>query len=236
MKKTKFIGTVNGVEYNCVNDYNVALTKAIENDSLVQASSKTEVVDEPSELLLGFDGSKPANAYVDEYVSMEESQNRNNLKKLKNKLDENYEVVLREINSMINAKDDHAIENYLTEIDNVLDVINNDMVKTHNAMDNKLKMLEELKSDIYVLGQGKSVLDEWFKYYSRIKSVLQDVAQNAMCDEECNEGCCCDGTCKCDEGCGCNGTCKCNDQERQLAETVTTMVQDILKAFATSKF
>ena len=50
MKKTKFIGIVNGVEYNNVADYNTAINEAMKT-GVVNASTRTEVVDnEPEEV------------------------------------------------------------------------------------------------------------------------------------------------------------------------------------------
>lgn len=50
MKKTKFIGIVNGVEYNNVADYNTAVNEAMKT-GVVNASTRTEIVDnEPEEV------------------------------------------------------------------------------------------------------------------------------------------------------------------------------------------
>lgn len=50
MKKTKFIGIVNGVEYNNVADYNTAINEAMKT-GVVNASTRTETVDnEPEEV------------------------------------------------------------------------------------------------------------------------------------------------------------------------------------------
>ena len=113
MKKTRFIGTVNGVSYNNVNDYNKAITEAIETDTLVNASSQTEVVDEPdpTNLLLGFNGDFDEDEYVDRFVSGNSNEDKLNLKKLEKLLNDNIEECLRAIYEM----DSHAVENYQQE-------------------------------------------------------------------------------------------------------------------------
>lgn len=49
MKKTVFEGIVNDVKYDSVEDYNKAIQEAIANGGDVKASSKTEIVGEPTE-------------------------------------------------------------------------------------------------------------------------------------------------------------------------------------------
>ena len=49
MKKTIFRGTVNGVEYNTIEDYNTAVNKAVENGNTVTACTSTEIYDDLSE-------------------------------------------------------------------------------------------------------------------------------------------------------------------------------------------
>ena len=49
MKKTVFEGIVNDVKYDSVEGYNKAIQEAIANGGDVKASSKTEIVDEPTE-------------------------------------------------------------------------------------------------------------------------------------------------------------------------------------------
>lgn len=49
MKKTVFEGIVNEVKYDSVEDYNKAIQEALANGGDVKASSKTEIVDEPTE-------------------------------------------------------------------------------------------------------------------------------------------------------------------------------------------
>lgn len=216
MKKTKFIGIVNGVEFDNVKEYNNAITKAIEEGSLVNASSQTQVVDEPSSLLLGFDGSEKANAYVDKYISLNDEENANKLKELHEMLCNNYEVVLREIHNM----DEHAVENYLSEVNNILQVINADILKTNTVEAKKNARIKELeaeaeeyKKDIYILNNSKNILNKWNKYYNAIAEILlsqcpaetQDKENiSSACCKECGSVCCCkgdcEGECKCEEG------------------------------------
>lgn len=47
--KTKFVGTVNGVEYNNVKEYNDAVNKVLEAGENLEASSRTETVEDDEE-------------------------------------------------------------------------------------------------------------------------------------------------------------------------------------------
>ncbi len=234
MKKTRFIGTVNGVSYNNVNDYNKAITEAIETGTLVNASSQTEVVDEPdpTNLLLGFNGDFDEDEYVDRFVSGNSNEDKLNLKKLEKLLNDNIEECLRAIYEM----DSHAVENYQQEVENVLDVINNDIIATQNKYDEKLAKIAALKNeiegleqDIQIIKQGNSILDMWNSYYKDILTATTETLKKTAKKHQCK---CQDGhaPCKNENGCNCCNNCEDNEDERKVNEAIESL-KKLLNAF-----
>lgn len=234
MKKTRFIGTVNGVSYNNVNDYNKAITEAIETDTLVNASSQTEVIDEqdPTNLLLGFNGDFDEDEYVDRFVSGNSNEDKLNLKKLEKLLNDNIEECLRAIYEM----DSHTVENYQQEVENVLDVINNDIIATQNKYDEKLTKIvalkneiEGLEQDIQIIKQGNSVLDMWNSYYKDILTATTETLKKTTKKHQCE---CQDGytQCKNENGCNCCNNCEDNEDARKVNDAIESL-KKLLNAF-----
>lgn len=234
MKKTRFIGTVNGVSYDNVNDYNKAITEAIETGTLVNASSQTEVIDEPdpTNLLLGFNGDFDEDEYVDRFVSGDSNEDKLNLKKLEKLLNDNIEECLRAIYEM----DSHAVENYQQEVENVLDIINNDIIATQNKYDEKLAKIAALKNeiegleqDIQIIKQGNSVLDMWNSYYKDILTATTETLKKTTKKHQCK---CQDGQapCKNENGCNCCNNCEDGEDELKVNEAIESL-KKLLNAF-----
>lgn len=185
MKETKFKGIVNGVEFDNVNDYNIAITKAIEDGTLKSASSNTEVVEKRCEncncgeneecncachqkvnMLPGFDKAGDVNSYVDDYAD-----NPASIELLKEYLADNLEKVAAKVSTM----DDHSLEVYKGDLQDILfNIIAEDKKLTTNAMKEAKAEIKKFREQLDLADRALGVLNIWDDYYKAVLDVVND--------------------------------------------------------------
>lgn len=192
MKEIKFKGVVNGVEFDNVNDYNIAVTKAIEDGTLKSASSNTDAVYDLSEvapcrcenctcgeneecncachqkvnMLPGFDKTGDVNSYVDDYAD-----NPDSIEQLKEYLADNLEKVTAKVSTM----DDHSLEVYKGDLQDILfNIITEDKKLTTNFAKEAKAEIKKLREQLDMAYRALDVLNIWDDYYKAVLNVVND--------------------------------------------------------------
>lgn len=183
MKETKFKGIVNGVEFDNVNDYNTAITKAIKEDVLKSASSSTEVVDCEctcdcdcecenctcnANMLPGFSGNLVGTEYVDNYIDGNDKIFEKNVENLKKELGDNLEKIINKIQKMDKA----GLQEYMVDIDGVMASIQYDTEATVGVIKKLDAELEKLREKLYVADRAVKVLNVWRDNYKAIRNAV----------------------------------------------------------------
>lgn len=186
MKETKFKGVVNGVEFDNVNDYNTAITKAIEEGVLKSASSSTEVVDcectcncdcdcgceceNCTCMLPGFSGGLTGTEYVDSYIDGSDKTFEKNIENLKNELGGNLEKIIDKIQKMDKAD----LQGYALDIDGVMTSIQYDTETTNDIIKKLNAEMEKLREKLCVSDRAIKVLNVWRDNYKAIYDAVTD--------------------------------------------------------------
>lgn len=193
--KTIFKGVINGVEFDNVADYNKRLTELLAAGENVNASTSTSTVDtcdccgkEVNEctcedtcekpltnMLPGFENDDAIENYVDKFVTNNDELDKFNLESYKKYLSDNFEGIRFVVNGMNLA----ALRGYMNDLHEVLDIIDEDMQDTLEAIHRKEKELQTLR-------KAKEVLDVWNEYYMKNLDLVKQEIQKY--DEKCNEG------------------------------------------------
>lgn len=170
--KTIFKGVINGVEFNNVAEYNKRLTELLAAGKNINASTSTSTVDtceccgkEVNEctceksltsMLPGFESKEAVKNYIDKFVTDNDELDKSNMESYKKYLNENFTG----INEVIRHMDVAALDNYRNDLNEVLDIIDEDLQNTFEAIRRKER---ELKT----LDKAKSVLHMWNEYYMK---------------------------------------------------------------------
>lgn len=183
--KCKFVGVVNGVEYDNVQDYNDALIKAIHSGN-VNAYTKTENCcnccenecgcndecednDLPNiNYLPGFfeNGEEVTSEYVDNNVNGScEGDWTNHYHNLARELGDN----LREIEEALNKFNSEDRKEYLKDIDEVLNKINQDKEANNEALNRLHASLTDLNNSINVCNRGASIIKLYKDFYETLR-------------------------------------------------------------------
>lgn len=194
--KCKFIGVVNGVEYDNVQDYNDALTKAIHSGN-VNAYTKTENCCnccenecgcndecENKELpninyLPGFfeNGEEVTSEYVDNNTNgFCDGDWVNHYHNLQVELGDN----LREIREALNKFNSEDRKEYLKDIDEVLNKINQDEEANNEALNRLHASLADLRNSISVCKRGVNIINLYKDFYKVLRDevVSQESIEN----------------------------------------------------------
>ncbi|MBR5297104.1 MAG: hypothetical protein IKU29_04445 [Parabacteroides sp.] len=237
--KTVFEGVVNGQRFNNVNDYNKAITAAINNGEEINASSSTKTVSTPpashqgiltlnninENLLIGMD---PEEYYANGSIDLDEWEKA---------LADNYDT-LKDIIPHLSFKD---LEDYRTQIDWVFERLSSDenemysfALQCEKEEESLLKRLEELKQNYeknqLMLKLNASLQAHFHDLHTYVSDELEVIYGRAakMCEEKCNH----DGDCKCncDGKCQCGGNCKCKSEKiKKASEGIYALLHEIFK-------
>lgn len=183
--KTKFKGIVNGTEFYDVESYNKAVMEVLESGQPLNATSETSYCEgnceedqcccdecEEADLYIGMNED---NYYMD--VMTGEKSDQETYDRCKELLEENLKQVLEEVEGWKQA----AIQNYLKELDGVINTIASDSVTNEKliettvlekqALEEKLAELN-LKSDmLYNCGKINKLFGD---YYKKLHELLND--------------------------------------------------------------
>ena len=183
--KPKFRGVVNGKEFSDVESYNKAVMEVLESGQPLNATSETSYCEgnweedqcccdecEEADLYIGMNED---NYYMD--VMTGEKSDQETYDRCKELLEENLKQVLEEVEGWKQA----AIQNYLKELDGVINTIASDSVTNEKliettvlekqALEEKLAELN-LKSDmLYNCGKINKLFGD---YYKKLHELLND--------------------------------------------------------------
>lgn len=189
-KKTIFEGVVNGIKFDNVKDYNEYLTKLINAGESFNASTSTRAecetccetecceceCNEPEEtvmMLPGFNNGDDKE-YVNGFISDNADEDVASLAVLKEKLADNLEGIIQRVHNM----DEAALDNYVTDVEEVRDIISQDTQATEAVIRKKEAELQKLKRSL-------AVLNVWNDNYASIKSCIEDAKtkyQSGSCE------------------------------------------------------
>lgn len=192
MKETRFIGVVNGEKFDNVNDYNKAITKAIENGVLKSAESRTEVINHEEtcngcncndcegdcqcmcnvNMLPGFDNEESVKNYIDEYVTNDSERDTIRIQELKEWLGNNLEGVIKNVHKMDKA----ALDQYNKDIDEVLNYIEEDNMDALNFIRKTEKTIADATNKLNSAKRALEVIKIWRDNYLTIKDTIKDVS------------------------------------------------------------
>lgn len=186
--KTIFKGVINGVEFDNVADYNKRLTELLAAGESVNASTSTSTVDicdccgkvasectcedgedtcdQKTNMLPGFENDEAVENYVDQFVTGDDNLDRSNLESYKKYLSDNFEGVRFVVNGMNLV----TLRGYMNDLHEVLDIIDEDMQDTLEAIHRKEKELQTLR-------KAKEVLDVWNEYYMKNLDLVKQEIQ-----------------------------------------------------------
>ena len=188
-KKTIFEGVINDRKFDNVKDYNEYLTKLINAGESFNASTSTKTececcdccetecceceCNEPETVMMlpgciiGRDNDK---SYVDSYVSDNAIADKQSFEELEDELGDNMEGVIEKIHKMDRA----ALEGYLKDVNEVMEVINADYKSTKRCIAEREQEIERLHKESQKLGRATKVLELWHDNYLTIKETIED--------------------------------------------------------------
>lgn len=186
-KKTVFKGVINGKEFDNVQAYNQEMQNLIEKGADINASSQTSIEDtdecccgscetcdkcqesqESIDFLPYF--SNPKEYYLDRLITEDGATNDKNIAELKMFLTQTRKYILNSINKM----DEHALENYQSDIKNVIKTLDSDKI------DNE-KSLDSLSKKINMLHYANEVINLMNDFYSAIYNKIIDITKSVEC-------------------------------------------------------
>lgn len=205
-KKTVFVGKINGETFDNVASYNARLQELINSGVTVEASSETRVAAEPSnknnvsctcdvkntpyneynEDLYDEDLSiypymcENDPFYLDLLVTTDPVTNQEAYTEAQNVLKKCYDYTLNTVNDFCRCE----TEQYLSDLDEILRDINDDIDDTHTAIDKvaaKRKKLEEsYHTELEKLNKELEILQAADKVSDMFKCYYSDVRENVM--------------------------------------------------------
>ena len=187
MKKVIFEGTVDGVKFDNVKDYNEAVTKAIAEGKNVQASSNTKVVDTADEIeandepkgcncehcncnckhefiLPGFVLDEENGQYVEAlYEDFERFLDTENFNSDGKAFEDKLNLMDKMMSEILGDIDKHSelLEHYAGLLDNVNTIIDQDAQETKEDIDDIMEEIQELQDE---LTDAKHELAIQFRY------------------------------------------------------------------------
>lgn len=179
-QKKVFKGTINGVEFDNVVDYNKEMTRLINEGKDVNASSQTTIenVDEsvnscdsiatPVRMLPGFD--IPNSHYINDYIGEDTNENMNYVEEQAENLANIYLRIVEKLEHM----DQAALENYHKDVKGTLSKIITDRDSTTKAQATVEKEMDNLETKWQVLDDSGDLIDEYLKFYSQVKEAIEN--------------------------------------------------------------
>lgn len=201
VKKTIFEGTVNGVKFDNVKEYNEYLMKLIETGKPVSASTKTTTIDEevtnsdnnPFFKFPGFDETEPEYSYKNRMDSLTGSEMDN---EILDNVNDHLDLVIDNVKTNIidhMGKTDKL--HYLGKVENIIDELKVNRCKTDSALKKLNNEIIILNQKLELLANGLALNDLYLTFYEDLKNVLVAKPENETC-VNCNSKDC-DGTCSC---------------------------------------
>lgn len=178
-QKKVFKGTINGVEFNNVQEYNAEMTRLINEGKDVNASSQTTIenVEEnvnscdsiatPVRMLPGFD--IPNVHYINNYIGEDTSDNMEYVDETEENLANNYPRIVEKLEQM----DQAALENYHKDVTGTLSKITTDKDSTAKALANVEKEIEDLETKWQILDDSSDLIDVYHKFYAQVKDAIE---------------------------------------------------------------
>ena len=188
-QKKVFKGTINGVEFDNVSDYNKEMTRLINEGKDVNASSQTTIenVDEdnnscdsiavPVRMLPGFD--LPNVHYINNYIGEDAFDNVEYVGKTEENLTNIYPRIVEKLEQM----DQAALENYHKDVTGTLSKINTDKDSTVKALANVEKEMDNLETKWQILDDSSDLIDVYLKFYAQVKDAIENRLDNIQTKE-----------------------------------------------------
>ena len=179
-QKKVFKGTINGVEFNNVQEYNAEMTRLINEGRDVNASSQTTIenVEEidnscdsnavPVRMLPGFD--IPTVHYINNYIGEDTADNVEYVGNTEEDLTNLYPLIVEKLGQM----DQAALENYYKDVTGTLSKINTDKDSTVKALAHVEKELDNLETKWQVLDDSNDLIDVYHKFYAQVKDAIEN--------------------------------------------------------------
>lgn len=235
MKKTIFKGTINGKNFDSVEDYNKEITRAIAAGESIQANSETSTVDEDEHEFSrcaipcpGFEWDDEY--YLDKYVTGDSDKDEI----LCHEANECVEKMLPEIIDKIGTVSDKDLEFYAEYVNNILYNITEDRMNNEEVLDNIGTEIKSLKDQIRKIEEKikeqeaqKSVCMNAVKIMNLFDKSYDFIYDKVDQEISKREKCCC--KCECEGKCECNDEKCCSCEEQTPKEEKTTHVQKSLE-------
>lgn len=210
-KKTIFEGTVNGVKFDNVKEYNERVRELMDAGESVNASTKTTIVDEkdsqdnenPSTNLCfrlpGFDGTDP------KYTSNMDSLNGTDHDcEVIDTVNDYLDLVENNIKTNVIDNLNKADKlNYLSKVEDVIKKLDEDRCKTDSALKKLNNEIIILNQKLELLANGLALNDIYLMFYKNLKDIICNSKTDHSKDDS-NEQICanckqkdCDGLCNC---------------------------------------
>lgn len=179
-QKKVFKGTINGVEFNNVQEYNAEMTRLINEGKDVNASSQTTIenVEEninscdsiavPVRMLPGFD--IPNVHYINNYIGEDTVDNVEYVGETEENLANIYPRIVEKLEQM----DQAALENYHKDVTGTLSKITTDKDSTTKALANVEKEMEDLETKWQILDDSSDLIDVYHKFYAQVKDAIEN--------------------------------------------------------------
>lgn len=179
-QKKVFKGTINGVEFNNVQEYNAEMTRLINEGKDVNASSQTTIenVEEnvnscdsiavPVRMLPGFD--IPNVHYINNYIGEDTADNVEYVGETEENLTKLYPLIVKNLEQM----DQAAVEEYYKDVTGTLSKINTDKDSTVKALAHVEKEIENLETKWQVLDDSSDLIDVYHKFYAQVKDAIEN--------------------------------------------------------------
>jgi predicted nucleic acid-binding protein len=213
MKKTVFVGMVNDQQFTNVEDYNACVKAMIDKGEPFQATTSTQVIEEPDECnetceakpLKALPQYTPAyedrndGVYIDKVLDENDEVFETNINNLEKNLREIYNFVSEAIPHSDNTPDHLRV--YGEAVNEMINILNRDLEKTRKSQDTIQSRINELEDELNVLydtanhlDKAEEVINMYNEFYDAVNGLL--VQHEA---DTCPGCTCCEDTCKCDE-------------------------------------
>lgn len=204
----KFVGVVNGVKYDCVEDYNDAIQTAINSGVAINAYTETNIVNPSCECECKCECEEDNTDYFpyfneddDLYLNVLATENAGDDVDAMEECENYLTTCKQQILDNLKSFEDTELVDYLNSIEGVLGEIKDDYDNSNKVQDqiesrmrdrrNKMDKLaadqEEDAKKLEVLGRGYQAMKKFQDFY---KEILRNVIAESEKRHGCDDGCC----------------------------------------------
>ncbi len=183
MKKVVFKGTINGIDFDNVNDYNDKMSELIASGESISASSKTEIADEEERTKPDTSGVEPAcgvdinevlpyfddystTHYLDRLVSGDKDLDEKTIKDLEGTLNKCYSIFEKILDTDGYDLDD--LTSLIEHLKYIRTTLKEDKKTNDNTKSDLIKRMEDIDDKLKVIDSANPFIELLSNYYDKV--------------------------------------------------------------------